>query len=549
MNKLLYILAGWAGLLITSCYEDKGNYTYSEAYPEVMFSLNKSYGVKKEKQPFHYTITPDIQVSEEYKKNLAYEWYVNTESAMGKGTLMATTESVTFDIDPDDPDLAYTYYLRLYITDTSTGAVTMRPTTLEIIKPYTFAWMVLHETDGHAEIGAIEYLGEEMSVTPDAYTRDKGESLTGKPLQLGCRQFKTYESYWRYTAQSTFYLTTTNMEESGLINPGENFEMRDKWTDILHPDQREEFFEPGKAPVRGGDPGALMVSKGKVFFNTAYSPVFYLKTSDPATLGDYYISKFAAAPHAGVGYDETGHRFLALSMQNAQDTWYGELTYDVEPKDAGLIEKLPANENNAFNPNSIDPNEKIVAMVSGYHYGKSGIAPWQRYTVYAYTIKGGNSYVYVFQGRGLTSPGDPSSVARYEFATPDGVNEHTSMTSGNSFNNILFYAAGNKVYRLDAATGKNTLIYQHEEPSAQIVKVKMACEGYSFSDDSDEVGTEEYGVPYNRCLGVAVNMPDGTGEVVVLQLSTNGGILEEGAKYPSIQVHRGFGPITDLEFI
>ena len=77
----------------------------------------------------------------------------------------------------------------------------------------------------------------------------------------------------------------------------------------------------------------------------------------------------------------------------------------------------------------------------------------------------------------------------------------------------------------------------------------MACEGYSFGDSSDEVGTEEYGVPYNRCLGVAINMPDGTGEVVVLQLGTNGGILEDGAKYPSTQVHRGFGPITDMVFI
>lgn len=549
MNKVTYILIGLAGLFITSCYEDKGDYDYSNAYPEVLFSLNKSYGVKKEKQPFNYTITPDIQVPEEYKKNLTYEWYGNTSSPNTKGDLVGNTESFTFNLDPEDPKLAYVHYLRLYVTDNLTGAVTMQPTTFEIIKPYTSSWMVLHETDGHAEIGAIEYVGGEMSVTPNAYTLDKGESLTGKPLQLGCRQFSTYESSWKYAAQSQFYLTTTNMEESGLLNPGNNFEMRGKWTDILHPNQREEFFEPGKAPIGGGDPGALMVSKGRVFFNSSSSPVFYLKTSDESTLGEYYISKFAAGPHAGVGFDEIGHRFLALSMQNAQDSWSGKLAYEPEPKNAGPIEKLPTNENNAFNPNSIDSGENIVAMVSGYHYGKSGIAPWQRYTIYAYTIKGGNSYVYVFQGRGFTSPGDPSSVARNEFITPEGINENTPMTSGNSFNNILFYAVGNKVYRLDVVTGKNTLLYQHEEPSAQIVTLKMACEGYSFGDDTDEVGTEEYGVPYNRCLGVAINMPDGTGEVVVLQLGTNGGILEDGAKYPSTQIHRGFGPITDIAFI
>ncbi len=546
MNKYTYLLIALAGILICSCYEDKGNYDYNEDIKDVPVTLMKTYGVKKEKEKFSYTIVPEINVEDHYKKNLSYEWYVNTEGANSKGELIGTDETLTIEIDPNQEDMPYTYYIRLYVTDNLTKAVNMQPSKLEIIKPYTFSWMVLHETDGHAEIGSVEYMGGSVLVTPDAYTKDKGSSLAGKPLKLSCRQIATYESSWKYEAQSQFYLTTTNEEESGLLNPANNFEMRGKWTEILHPTQREAYFDPNNIIFYGGDPGAIMTSKGRVFLSTSYSPVMYLMSKGDDISGDYYISKLAGGPQAGVGFDETGHRFLNISMQNA-DIWT-ELTYAAEPGDAGPITMIPRNENNAIDPGKIPEDQKIVAFVNGYHYGKSGIAPWQRYTIYAYTIAGSRSYVYVFQCRGLTGT-DPALPNYYEFTTPDGIDENTLMTSGNSFSNVLFYAVGNKIYKLDVSSGNSTLIYQHDNPEAWISDLKMACEGYSFNDDQDEVGTEDYGVPYNRCLGVAFNLPDGTGEMTVLQLGTNGRILEDQTKYPSIQIHRGFGPIKSIVFI
>lgn len=546
MNKYTYILIALAGIFICSCSEDKGNYDYNEDIKDVPVTLMETYGVKKEKQKFSYTITPEINVTDEYKKNLSYEWYVNTIRADQQGERLSTDESLTIEMDPDQADMPYTYYIRLYVRDNLTKAVNMQPTRLEVIKPYTFSWMVLHETNGHAEVGSVEYMGGNMLVTPDAYTKDKGSSLTGKPLKLSCRQMATYESYWKYAAQSQFYLTTTNEDESGLVNPANNFEMRGKWTEILHPAQREDYFDPNNINFSGGNYGAIMTSKGKVFLSTGYSPVMYLMSQGDDVSGEYYISKLAGGPQAGVGFDEIGHRFLNISMQNA-NTWM-ELTYAANPGDAGPVTLIPRNDNNAFDPGKIPEAQKIVAIINGYHYGKSGIAPWQRYTIYAYTIAGSRSYVYAFQCRGLTGT-DPALPNYYEFTTPEGVDENTLMTSGNSFSNTLFYAVGNKVYKLDASSGNSTLIYQHDNPEARIADLRMACEGYSFNDDQDEVGTEDYGIPYNRCLGAAFNLPDGTGEMVVLQLGTNGRILEDQTKYPSTQVHRGFGPIKSIAFI
>ena len=136
----------------------------------------------------------------------------------------------------------------------------------------------------------------------------------------------------------------------------------------------------------------------------------------------------------------------------------------------------------------------------------------------------------------------------YEFPTPEGINENTPMTSGATYNNIIFYAVGNKVYKLDVTTGSASVIYQSDDTQATISCLKMAMTGYGWSDSSDNLGSDTYGHPYSRLLGVAVNKSDGTGELVVLQLNTAGKV-DDNHKFPSTQIHRGFGKIKDIAFI
>jgi hypothetical protein len=119
------------------------------------------------------------------------------------------------------------------------------------------------------------------------------------------------------------------------------------------------------------------------------------------------------------------------------------------------------------------------------------------------------------------------------------------MTSSWEYNNILFYAVGNEIFKLDFAAGQSTLIYSHPDASAEIVDLKMGVEGYvaveGFSDYS------QYEHPYSRCLGAAVNTKDGAGELVVLQLNSAGKI-DSDHKFPSTQVHKGFGKIKEIAF-
>ena len=106
---------------------------------------------------------------------------------------------------------------------------------------------------------------------------------------------------------------------------------------------------------------------------------------------------------------------------------------------------------------------------------------------------------------------------------------------------------GNKVYRVDFTSGNSTVIYQHEDASAEISALLMAHNSV-FQNDADTNGADTYGHPFSRTLGVAVNTGDGQGQLIVLQLNTAGNV-DSDHTYPSTQVHTGFGPITDIAFI
>lgn len=555
-NSIFYALALLI-MLCTSCYEDKGNYAYQELN-EVTVKVNLTYGVMKQEEAIDYTITPEITqtVGDDKLSNLKFDWYVNTSSDQQKGEVLSTDPTLTIHIDPNDPKFKTKYYIRFYVTDTLTGGVEMFPITLEVINPYENAWMVLHDTDNHAEVGSIEYLGGDIKVTPDALSRERGESLKGLSVSLGSRkQDLYYPQYWGgLDVQTQFYVNTTNGEESGLINQADHFLLLANWSKIIFP---EDFsgYNPNSVQFTDSNTGSIMVSNGKVFQGGGYSYLMFgmypdkeVETKNP----DYYITKAFGMPQTAIGYDEIGHRFLHLQIQG--NYWMGSDKFDPN-SDRGSIENIPNPPGNAADPKEISSDKEFVDFIGGYWYEKTAMASWQRYRVYAYMLdkKVEKSYVYVFNAYPMTSTHDDTDnaplSALHTINTPNGVTKETPMTSGPTYNNILFYAVGNKVYRLDfgVTNGLSTLIYQHPDPEAEISCLQMAYEGYVSNGNEDD-GSEAYGHPYSRCMAVGVNLPDNKGEVVILQLN-NAGKIDEDSKYPATQTHTGFGKIKDITFV
>lgn len=548
-NKILFL--GLAGaLMFTSCYEDEGNYTYDESIKDISVQLNKSYGLKKSEDVMTYTITPKIQTPDGNKQHLKYAWTMNTTNANTKGDTISTSEALTLTMDPKDAKFSYKYYLRLYVEDTQRGTLTMVPTELSIIKPYSDAWVVLHDDGGHAELGSVEFIGDDALVTTNAYSKESGKSWTGAPLCLGVSQepIESYlQSYWGFVAQSKIHVVTTNPEESGLYNQVENFKLMAPFTQLTDPGQ-QQLMNFSDMQFSSSNSGMVLCTNGKCANNGFYSPFYYMMVEGDDLFDDYYISKVVAGPHTALGFDKLGHRFLHLALQKS-GYWYGYTP--ATGKKGAVISPIPYNEGNKADPNQLDPNEEIVAMIPGYKYSNANPAKWQRYYAYAYTIAPGNkSHVYVFSHYALTHAGEATVPYSFVFPTPNGVNVNTPMASSFVYNNILFYGVDNKVYKLDFATGQSTLIWQSEDTKAKVTCLKMAIDNYSGwgQDDNLNLGADTYGHPFARCLGVGVATGDGKGEFVLLQLSTAGKVDADGTR-PAVQVFKGFGKVKDVAFI
>ena len=114
------------------------------------------------------------------------------------------------------------------------------------------------------------------------------------------------------------------------------------------------------------------------------------------------------------------------------------------------------------------------------------------------------------------------------------------------YSGILFYAAGNVVYRLDfkQSGGKATPVYTHSGGQATVMKFAKSTEvNTSYLDYSG------YEFDPNRSLGVTFDMGNGKCDFVILNLSVTGGVDADSENYPATQVHTGFGEIKDILFL
>lgn len=531
------------GFLLSSCYKDKGDYVYNEDIHDISVKLESVYGMRKSDGIMTCNIDPEIETADGDKSYLEYVWIRYNEKS-GVEDTVCKTERCTFELDPNASDFSYKYSLQLYVTDKHTNGVTMVPTSLEITKPYSYSWIVLHETDNHAEVGTVEYVGGKAMVIANAYTADRGESLTGKPVSLAVVKNSVDATNFKYQSVSQIYVTTTNLEESGLLNQTDHFKQMAPWNQLVHTSQANDIdFENMQFGM--GDPGLVVTSNGNIFRNNYRSPFMFEMKVDPSLTGECYFDKCESGSTIGIAYDKKGHRFVMLNFSN---NWRGYEQSSVAS--AGTISAIGNTAENAADPNKVPEDYNLIHFINGYRYELTNPGAILKYQVYAYCLSpDGQSHVYVFRYRPLLSTRYGASVPFFfSFKTPQGVTESTPMTSSYEYSNIIFYAVGNKIYKLDLATGESALIYSLEEQTDQIIDLKMAVEEYT-DDASAFTGSSTYGHPYTRCLGAAVNTADGKGKIVVLQLNSAGKVEKEEKKWPNEQLYEGFGKIKAIDFI
>lgn len=541
MKRLIYFILG---LLVASCYDDKGNYTYQEVNT-LDVSLNKVYSVRLDKDTT-VTIIPQLSQSlQENEDNLEYTWLHSTTNhnfyGHGKFDTVGLEQNLNFHIDPEAKNLAYAHYFRLNVYDRITDIEYPVNTTIELIKPYVGSWMILHRKNGQTELGSVEYIGGDIVVQEDAYYEETGKRFTGKPQALmsyttSCKYYGT-GSGW-----NMFTVITDDPVESGVYCQWKHFEKKDSLTRMVAPLAQNSFdFQHITLADGDGTASALLLSGGMLYQSPRAGKIY-----EPAAdlEGEVNITLASKISNNALLYDEAGHRFAFY--YNTSDGLgvkkYDPLYFSESEENTNLIKAIPTRDGNvsAVNPNKLPEDQKVLYLGTGYQYASA----WT--SVYAYALAKNDTrcFVYEFNPRGFNYSDNASFNGYYTINIPQGLDESAVFASTPPYSGLLFYASGNTVYRLDfkQAGGKATAIYTHAGGKA--VKMKFAKRYLSSSNAFD---TYEFDVQYS--LGIGFDMGNGKGDFVILNLSSTGSVGGDSEHYPAKQVYTDFGEITDFVFI
>lgn len=541
MKRLIYFILG---LLVASCYDDKGNYTYQEVNT-LDVSLNKVYSVRLDKDTT-VTIIPQLSQSlQENEDNLEYTWLHSTTNhnfyGHGKFDTVGLEQNLNFHIDPEAKNLAYAHYFRLNVYDRITDIEYPVNTTIELIKPYVGSWMILHRKNGQTELGSIEYIGGDIVVQEDAYYKETGKRFTGKPQALmsyttSCKYYGT-GSGW-----NMFTVITDDPAEAGVYCQWKHFEKKDSLTRMVAPLAQNSFdFQHITLADGDGAASALLLSGGMLYQSPRAGKI-YKPAADLE--GEVNITLASKISNNALLYDEAGHRFAFY--YNTSDGLgvkkYDPLYFIESEENTNLIKAIPTRDGNvsAVNPNKLPEDQKVLYLGTGYQYASA----WT--SVYAYALAKNDTrcFVYEFNPRGFNYSDNASFNGYYTINIPQGLDESAVFASTPPYSGLLFYASGNTVYRLDfkQAGGKATAIYTHAGGKA--VKMKFAKRYLSSSNAFDAY---EFDVQYS--LGIGFDMGNGKGDFVILNLSSTGSVGGDSEHYPAKQVYTDFGEITDFVFI
>lgn len=541
MKRLIYFILG---LLVASCYDDKGNYTYQEVNT-LDVSLNKVYSVRLDKDTT-VTIIPQLSQSlQENEDNLEYTWLHSTTNhnfyGHGKFDTVGLEKNLNFHIDPEAKNLAYAHYFRLNVYDRITDIEYPVNTTIELIKPYVGSWMILHRKNGQTELGSVEYIGGDIVVQEDAYYEETGKRFTGKPQALmsyttSCKYYGT-GSGW-----NMFTVITDDPVESGVYCQWKHFEKKDSLTRMVAPLAQNSFdFQHITLADGDGTASALLLSGGMLYQSPRAGKIY-----EPAAdlEGEVNITLASKISNNALLYDEAGHRFAFY--YNTSDGLgvkkYDPLYFSESEENTNLIKAIPTRDGNvsAVNPNKLPEDQKVLYLGTGYQYASA----WT--SVYAYALAKNDTrcFVYEFNPRGFNYSDNASFNGYYTINIPQGLDESAVFASTPPYSGLLFYASDNTVYRLDfkQAGGKATAIYTHAGGKA--VKMKFAKRYLSSSNAFDAY---EFDVQYS--LGIGFDMGNGKGDFVILNLSSTGSVGGDSEHYPAKQVYTDFGEITDFVFI
>lgn len=315
MKKIALFLG--IALTLAACYEDKGNYDYSELN-DITIDLGNTQFTAAEGETI--SITPVLTFAlDSTEANLSYEWNLD-------GRVISTDRNLSWVVDTTSSQ-SRCYYR---VLDGSTGVTYLAYTSFQLTDKYdNQGWMILSEKDGSSSFSYIreDASGASYVENPDVFAEMNGEPLGGKPVGL-------LEHFYYNSTSSNIWVLLDGAETVDLS--GRSFK-----TDVT----LSESFLDGAVPANFTPLAMAEMRYFSAVINAADHKVYTRKkVSDRSYFTgafldeplqyegkDIYANDFIIAPFMGPGYTlmlegEKGHqRYLALTSYGSDKANAGKI--------------------------------------------------------------------------------------------------------------------------------------------------------------------------------------------------------------------------------
>lgn len=544
MKNYFYILLSTV-CFCTSCYDDLGNYDYN-AINEIKIEMETEYHIQVPSEGTNsIIISPKVtQMLNADTSCLEYRWRVANEES--KFQIMQQGKDLKVTVTSKDlTDLR----LRFEVIDTKLGITKPHWTILKKIRPNQYNWFVLQNENDKTVVGRIG--GRDQGAIMESNITSLLGTLDGKPLMLGPNLW--FDEYWNQQKNARIdVITDKTIYRYDVLTMQLYHEDYKKL--LLHKNDPlfvNEAFKPTFCMNMGGE---IIIDNDKFCFANGYSnsqSVYYPVRVEGKDSMDYKAVCAYAPSYTrqyAIVFDDKHKRFLYYP-HDAQDAANasvsdkairnGSRKYFPYSNTNRFLLRPIVFEGAPFNPQSIGSDKQMISMHAS---GRNVLALAKASnTLYVYGFDLFNQYA----GSGNVYSG------YYSYAMPHPIDDCHCATSS-KYNNMLFYAYKNKVYRLNLGQKpiQSTLIYEHENKGIEFTKLRFESEmldNYDTSYDNMGVPVDEKAEKMLQRIGLAVKYSDTNYGLISIEL-TDKGEVSKVAEYSKDKSGKSFSKIVDIAY-
>lgn len=520
MKIFKYITTIYLAILLISCYEDKGNYTYNEGLryldikftPEYIEAYNNECTFKF-KQPLKDTtsirISANIEKFDVNDQTLKFQWTRKRPiDTVGKTdiekeielrnrckedtTLICDTIRTPYIDVKIAPRKSTNITYNFKIEDTESSIDYYKTVIIKTITPYVDSWFVLSGKDGDRKVGTIEKSEEKVWIVTDAYKDlykkrrfQHAENLTYLPSAyydfLKAEMLTVIAKDSLYSLYP-FDLSVKTVYEQMIASVGERPIFIDGYTD------RSRL--------------QMIRTNDKKLYNSPGSGHYYKVLSNPED-NDYKADDYSIIQYHSLIWDNTKKKFFYYIFYNNRFGWDTR-----QRNDAGNQAKI------------IPIGEDVFATTEFQNKEFIKILPdvWNDKAPYFYALfKEDNGLIVKYLIR-MRADGD--SYIEYEKTTLEDltIDKNTPITTSWSFANQLFYAKNNILYRYDMINKKTHIAYETSDSRGTIEYILFK----KINEPQDN--SRAY---FTRNVGLIVNYPGNKGEIHELLFEDSGDINQK----------------------